>query len=142
MKKIINSMIIAALCIATVLCLMACDKEVDAEGLWKNATYTADTTLGEGEKSVAVEVKVEDKSVTFTIKTDADTVGAALLEHDLIAGEDSQFGMYIKSVNGITADYDADQSYWSFWINGEYAMTGVDTTPITEGESYCLEYTK
>lgn len=44
--------------------------------------------------------------------------------------------------NGIVADYNVDQSYWAFLINGEYASTGVDGASITEGETYCLVYTK
>ncbi len=113
-----------------------------AAGIWKNATYFEDTEFGEGSKTVAVEVKAEGKTVTFTIKTDKDTVGAALLEHNLIAGDESEFGLYIKVVNGITADYDVDQSYWAFYIDGEYAMSGADTTEITEGAVYQLAYTK
>jgi hypothetical protein len=98
--------------------------------------------FGEGSKTVVVEVKVGEQAITFTVKTDKDTVGAALLEHNLIAGDEGQFGLYIKTVNGITADYDVDRSYWAFYINGEYAMTGVDGAKITEGEIYKLEYTK
>ena len=47
---------------------------------------------------------------------------------------------YVKKVNGITADYDVDQSYWGFYIDGEYAMTGVDGTSIEEGRIYRLAY--
>ena len=48
----------------------------------------------------------------------------------------------MKTVNGITADYDADGVYWAFYINGEYAQTGVDTTPIVEGEEYSFRIEK
>lgn len=142
MKKILSSLTLIALCLSMVLCFAACKKEPVPEGIWANATYTTDTTLGEGDTTLTVEVKIEDKSVKFTINTDADTVGAALLENDLIAGETSEYGLYVKVVNGVTADYDIDQSYWAFYINGEYAMSGVDTTPIVDGEAYLLEYTK
>ena len=111
-------------------------------GLWADAVYTEDTELGTGEKAVTVEVKAEDKTITFTVNTDAATVGAALLELDLIAGDESEYGLYVKKVNGIVADYDIDQSYWAFYIDGEYAMSGVDSTEITEGAVYQLAYTK
>ena len=78
----------------------------------------------------------------FTVNTDKETVGEALLEHELIAGEDGQYGLYIKTVNGITADYDVDQSYWAFYADGEYAMAGVDMTEIDEDVTYQLAYTK
>ncbi len=142
MKKTIKSIVSIALLLIMLLTLVACQKGVDVKGLWEKATYTKDTTFGNGKTTVMVEVKVEDQSVTFTIKTDKTTLGEALMEHDLIAGDQGQFGIYIKSVNGITADYDVDQSYWAFYINGEYAMTGVDTTQITEGDTYQLAYAK
>ena len=65
-----------------------------------------------------------------------------MFEHELISGEESQYGLYIKSVNGIVADYDVDASYWAFYVDGEYAMSGVDTTEIAEGKVYQLVYTK
>ena len=66
-------------------------------------------------------------------------LGAALLSLGLIAGEDSEFGLYIKTVNNVTADYDTDGKYWAFYIDDEYAMTGVDATEIQEGSTYSLK---
>jgi hypothetical protein len=142
MKKTIRSIVSFTLLLATVLTFVACQKGVDVKGLWEKATYTKDTTFGNGKTTVAVEVKIEDQSVTFTIKTDKTTLGDALLEHNLITGDQGQFGIYIKSVNGITADYDVDRSYWGFYKNGEMMLTGVDGTTIADGEHYELVYTK
>ena len=142
MKKTLTSVISVVVILSFVLCLVACNEKVDATGLWENATYRSDKEFGKGEKTVEVEVKVEEQSVTFTINTDADTLGDALLEHGLIAGDDSQYGLYVKTVNGILADYDVDQSYWSFYQNGEYLMSGVDTTDILGGEHFEIVYTK
>lgn len=118
------------------------ETKVAKEGLWENATYLKDMTFGEGSKTLVVEVKVGDDVVIFTVKTDKDTVGEALIEHKLIEGDEGAYGLYVKKVNGILADYDIDKSYWAFYINGEYAMSGVDTTDIEEGAVYKLEYTK
>ena len=142
MKKMIRSVVLVALVLSFVLCLVSCNEKIDAEGLWENATYRSDKEFGKGEKTVEVEVKVEEQSVTFTIHTDADTLGDALLEHELIAGEDSQYGIYVKTVNGILADYDIDKSYWGFYQNGEYLMSGVDTTAIVGGEHFEIVYSK
>lgn len=142
MKKIMQTTLSVALVILCLFALAACGNTADDTNLWANATYTEDTSLGEGAKTVVVEVKADEKTVTFTIKTDKETVGAALQEHNLLDGDESEFGLYVKKVNGITADYDVDQSYWAFYINGEYAMSGVDTTEITEGVTYQLAYTK
>lgn len=142
MKKMIRSVVLVVVVLSFVLCLVSCNEKIDAEGLWENATYRSDKEFGKGEKTVEVEVKVEEQSVTFTIHTDADTLGAALLEHELIAGEDGQYGIYVKTVNGILADYDVNKSYWGFYQNGEYLMSGVDTTAIVGGEHFEIVYSK
>ena len=109
--------------------------------IWKTATYTKDTELGEGSKSFMFKVDAEGYAITFTIHTNEETVGAALLSLNLIAGEDSQYGLYVKTVNGMLADYDVDQTYWAFYENGEYA-NGVDATNVTEGYTYSFVRTK
>ena len=111
---------------------------VSKSGVWANATYLADKEFGTGAKTVQVEVKAEGQSVTFTIHTDKATLGEALLEHGLIVGEDGPYGLYVKFVNGIEADYDKDQTYWALYKSGVYMMTGVDTTNIADGEHYEL----
>lgn len=141
MQKTLRSALAVLLVITCLLTVTACGAEKETS-LWDDATYTRDTTFGEGAKTVKTEVKVDDKVVTFTIKTDADTVGAALLEHSLIAGDQSDYGLYIKVVNGMTADYDKDRTYWAFYIDDEYAMSCVDATTIDESVIYQLVYSK
>lgn len=98
------------------------------------------TVLGEGKTEFFFNVTDQDgKETKFEIHTDKTTVGEALLELELIAGEDSSYGLYVKTVNGITVDYDKDGKYWAFYINGEYASTGVDSTPVKEGETYSFK---
>ena len=158
--KNIKSILALILALIMTLCLFSCNKDeaetpettvadgseaggsIAPEGLWANATYLEDTTFGEGAKTVTVKVIADGKSVTFTVKTDAKTLGEALIAHNLIAGDQGDFGLYIKFVNGIRADYDLDQRYWNFTKNGEYMMTGVDGTEIADGEVYEFTYTK
>ena len=125
--------VLLIICIAVTSC-----NTVSAEGLWENATYRRDTELGDGAKTVQVEVKAGEESVTFTIHTDKDTLGEALLEHELIAGEQGAYGLYVKLVNGIEADYDKDGSYWGFYKNGEMMLVGVDGAEIADGDHYEL----
>ena len=135
MKKVLS----IVLAVILVLSFVSCKSDTD---LWSDATYTQDTVLGEGSKTVIVKVVVLENTVNFTINTDADTLGEALIAHKLVEGEDSEYGLYIKKVNGILADYDVDASYWAFTQNGEYMLTGVDSTEIAGGEAYELTYTK
>ncbi len=95
---------------------------------------------GEGENAfVFIAVDLEGNSTHYMIKTDKETVGEALLENGLIAGEDGQYGLYVKTVNGITLDYDKDGKYWAFYEENAYANQGVDQTPITEGRVYTFK---
>ena len=96
--------------------------------------------VGEGEKEFELTVITDDgKENVFEISTDKDTVGAALVECNLIDGEDGPFGMYVKTVNSITYDFDKDGKYWAFYINGQYATSGVDKTFIEEAETYMFK---
>ena len=139
--KIATRFTLLLLALVMSVSFVAC-ADVEKTGVWENATHVSDKTFGSGAKTVQVEVKAEEQSVTFTIKTDADTLGAALKEHDLIAGEEGAFGLYVKTVNGILADYDVDQTYWSLTKNGEMMMVGVDGATIADGEHYELTRTK
>ena len=95
--------------------------------------------LGEGSTVFSFTVTDQDGNETpFEIHTDKETVGEALLELGMIEGDESEYGLYVKTVNGITADYDTDGVYWAFYINDEYASTGVDSTTITEGDRYAF----
>ncbi len=116
-------------------------EESKVPAFWNTAKYTMDTELGEGAKTFMFKVDADGYAITFTIHTNETTVGAALLALGLIEGEDSQYGLYVKTVNGMLADWDIDQTYWAFYENGEYA-NGVDATNVTEGYTYSFVRTK
>lgn len=75
----------------------------------------------------------------FIVNTDKTTVGEALLEVGLIDGEDSQYGLYVKTVNGITLDFEKDGKYWAFYVDGNYATAGVDSTEIVANSTYSFK---
>ncbi len=129
--KILKKFLFICLCLiltaATVFAMAACTGE---EGNSQEVSFTLKVVTLDGAETSTV--------ITTTKKT----VGEALLDKGIISGEDGQYGLYIKSVNGITADYDTDKTYWAFYINGEYAMTGVDKTDITDGATYMLKVEK
>ena len=99
--------------------------------------------LGEGKNKFDFNVVDIDGNVTqFVIHTDKEIVGEALLELELIKGDAGPYGLYVKEVNGIVADYDKDKTYWGFYVDGEYAMTGVDMTKIESGKVYSFKVSK
>ena len=139
--KTMTRIALIVLALITVISLVAC-ADVEKTGVWEDATYTADKTFGKGEKTVQVEVVAEEQSITFTLKTDKETLADALTEHELVEGETSIYGLYIKKVNGITADYDIDGTYWSLSKNGEMSMVGASEIVIADGDHYELTRAK
>ena len=69
-------------------------------------------------------------------------LGAVLLAEGLIAGEESQYGLTIITVDGEDAVWETDNAYWAIMVNGEYGTNGVDTTPVNDGDVFQLVYTK
>ena len=137
-----NQTSIFLLILCLVLVFAGCKGEPKPVYVDGTARCTEDVTLGSGSKTISVTVTDnEGKNVVFTIKTDAKTVGDALIENELIAGDEGAYGLYVKVVNGLRADYDKDHAYWAFTIDGEMAMTGVDMTDLTDGGKYELVYT-
>ena len=112
------------------------------DGASTTTTTTASQTSNENELGTGkttfsfVVTKLDKTSKTYTVHTDKTTVGAALLEVGLIAGSDSEYGLMVETVDGLKLEYNADKAYWAFYIDGEYAMTGVDSTNIEAGKVY------
>jgi len=85
---------------------------------------------------------LEGNETAFEYTSSAANVGEVLVAEGLVVGHEPEYGLYIDSVNGIAADWDKDQTYWAFYINGEYATTGISDTPITADTVYGLTLTK
>lgn len=89
----------------------------------------------EGAKEITIQLVYDDVDTTVTIHTNAEYLRGALEEKNLIAGDESEYGLFVKTVNGRTAD-ETKQEWWCFTKGGETLMTGVDTTPIADGEVF------
>lgn len=125
MKRMISLLLVVVM----VFALTACGAKEDAPAF----------------DTVSFKVVVTDldgNETTFNYTSSAATVGEALVAEGLVEGHETEFGLYVDTVNGITADWDADQTYWAFYINGEYATTGIDTTEIDPASTYSLILTK
>lgn len=101
------------------------------------------TELGEGVHSFTfIATDLDGNKQTYSIKSDETTVGAALVSLGLVSGDESEYGLYVKTVCGTTLDYDKDGAYWAFYVGGEYATAGVDSTDIVDGTEYAFTATK
>ena len=96
----------------------------------------------EGQKHITVTVVHKDgTSKEFTYDTDEEYLGALLQAEGLIEGEEGPYGLMISAVDGETAVYETDGAYWALFVGEEYAMSGADTTPIADGDTFKLVYT-
>lgn len=138
MRKL--SIMLLALLLA--LCAVGCSGVGGAEDAG-DAVVSDGDTIGEGSKTFAAQVvDLEGNTVSFTVKTDLDTVGEALQDLGVLQGEEGPYGLYIKAVNGKALDYEKDGAYWAFYVDGAYAVEGVDMTEIVESSVYQLRAEK
>ncbi len=130
--RLVCLMLIAAISV----CIVGCKNKEQPKT--PDTTENADvTTLGEGVLQFNFNVVDGEGKVTkFIINTDKTIVGEALMDLGLIEGDEGDYGLYVKKVNGIVADYDTDGTYWAFYENGAYAAKGVDQTTTVAGTTY------
>lgn len=99
----------------------------------------------QGAKSITIEVVDNNgASTVYDVHTDAEYLRQAMEEAKGLefSGAESEYGMMVETVNGITADYNVDQSYWGFFVNGEYCNYGIETQPVTDGDAFRIVYSK
>lgn len=121
------------LAVAAALALVACAAAP--------AENTAAQAAGLKKFTVTV-VHADGSSREFSYETDKEFVGPVLQEAGLIEGNAGPYGMEITKVDGEQAVYNTDKAYWAVYVGEEYALQGIDTTPVTDGGVYKLEYTR
>ena len=72
---------------------------------------------------------------TYNLQTDAKYLREALEENDLAQGPETEYGLWIQTVDGETAD-ESKQEWWGYTVNGEFAAYGVDQQVVTDGDIY------
>lgn len=106
--------------------------------IWKQS---APAPVG-GTKHITVEVVHKDgSSKEFTYHTDAEYLGDVLAAEGLISGAEGEFGLFVNTVDGETADYSVDGGWWQLTHNGETAQVGADTLPVQDGDTFSWVYT-
>ena len=112
-------LVFAVLIAATVLCTACTQAETQA-----------------GTKTITVQIIVDGRdTVTKSITTEAEYLREALDGENLLIGEEGPYGLFVKTVNGITVD-EGKQQWWCFTKGGADLFTGVDTTPIADGDVF------
>lgn len=137
LSRILCIVLIVAMALFTIGCGQQQEDETTNNLHEFTQVYEDGAVIGEGETEFLFTVTDKDgNSKNFTVKTDCETVGRALQEVKIIYGEMGDYGLFVTEVNGIVAIYDLDNTYWAFYVDGAYAMTGVDTTDVVAGSNY------
>ncbi len=90
----------------------------------------------QGSKEITVEIVfAQGDSKTVEIKTDAEYLRGALEEKNLVEGDEGPYGLFVTAVAGVVAD-DSKEQWWCFTKGGESMTTGIDTTPIKDGDKF------
>ena len=100
----------------------------------------------QGTKEVVLEVTTaEGEQTTYSTKTDAEFLVEIMDELAAqgfsYSGTESEFGLMLDTVNGETASFEENNSYWGIYINGEFANFGISEQPVTDGDIFGLIYT-
>jgi len=139
--------IFLAVCLAVIMLfsLAACgndDTTADTVATEAGGIPVDGSTLGTGAHSFTFQVVMKDgKTYNYTVKTDAETVGEALQALELVDGDESEYGLFITTVLGVTLDYNTDGYFWSLSENGTDASVGADSLPVTDGSTYAFTAT-
>ena len=110
-------------------------------GIFLGVYFLTRPQTQQGSKEITVVVVHKDGTEkTFTCRTDEEYLDKVLVSEGLMEGHEDQYGMVIDKVDGEAAIWDQDQAYWSLYIDGTYATTGVSATPVYDGAIYKLIY--
>lgn len=95
-----------------------------------------------GAKTIVINVIHGDQSTKeFKYQTDEAYLGKVIQEEGLVEGENSQYGLFITSVDGEKAD-DSKQQWWCLTKGGAQVNTSADQTPIADGDVFELTLTE
>ncbi len=124
-----KKLIIAIVAIVAVLAVMA--------GIW---CATRPETSADVKEFTLTVVHADGSTKEFALESSEEYLAPALVAEGILTTDGVETGMYLI-VDGETASWDADQAYWGFYVDGDYATEGMNTTPIVSGAAYKLKYT-
>ena len=157
MKKLISA--IASLTLAACL-LAACGSSASSAASESASSEAVSSEVVSSEAASSESVSGEESSeaaaeATFTVVdadgnsteialsiTEGEKLSDALAAAGVISEEEAAAG-FVTTVNGITADYNADGAWWCLTdAAGEMTTVGVADIELHNGDNYAFTYTK
>ncbi len=153
LRKILATVLALVLALSMAACTPAAQNETTAAA-GETTAANEDTTAAADETTAAQDettqagstikitvVHADGSEKVFTYTTTEEFLGALLQAEGIVKGNDGPYGLEMTEVDGEKAVYDEDKAYWALYEGEEYALQGIDTTPIVDGGEYKLVYT-
>lgn len=109
--------------------------------VYTNSTDSEKVSGAMKEISIMIYDKDNEEIFKKELRTEAQYLSDVLEETENldIQMQDTEYGKYITSIQGIS---EGDDYYWSYYINDEYAEVGVSNCEIKEGDRYTFKIEK
>lgn len=134
-SKVLMTLIAAVLILSSLFTFTACGGKEDASS---GQSPTSSVSAEEAKVSITFKLIKDGQTTEFPIETSKKYLADALVEAKLV--EYASDGYY-TTINGITADWNTDKSWWCITIGGEMSMKGLNEIELTDGGSYEATYT-
>ncbi len=125
-------------CLMAVTLMVICVFTVGCSAT-QNDSSLADAVAELKEISVTV-VYADESEKVYDIETNAEFLGEAMFEQGLITKKEYESGFYTE-IDGVTADFSVDKSWWCITKGGEMTTVGMNEQPIADGDSFEITYT-
>lgn len=134
MKRIVLGILLFLLVFTSFL---GCQSRKTAEGIGE-ITFEIYDESGEMISTKTVDYYEGDTLLGLLMKEYTVYCGDASGNPDDTCSFTGTYGVYLMGVDTVEA-FDAGE-YIAFYINGDYAMTGIDATDIVDGNTYQFKY--
>lgn len=135
------ALLVLAVLVIGAICLYSSNKDKDVE----DAKVARKEVIVQGNKDtsnnkrITIEViNIDGSKQTYGIESDKQFLGEVVKEVAglTVEGDQTPTGLFVKTVNGVYADFNVNQTYWAFYCNDQYCQTGIDTQPVAEGDKF------
>ena len=149
MKKLVSSVLAASMVLSLAACGSSASTDTASSSEAASSEVVSEAATAESSDSDAkvhatfTVVDADGNSTDIDLEViDGEKLSNALAEAGVISQDEADAG-FVTTVNGVTADYNADGAWWCLTdATGEMTTVGVADIELHDGDSYAFTYTK